>query len=273
MQNVPVHEYEDLRPFIEKQDATRASILTTKPVVMYNQTSGTTGRPKYIPVLQETLDSLKDTQNLFTFLQYQYCPEAYAGRILGMASPDIEDHLESGTPVGSASGHVYKSMPRLAQRKFVVPNMVFSIQDYETKYLVICRLALAHNDITLLASPNPSTFHKLLELTNDNKEALIADIATGTCRFLGEVDARTRATIQRRLHRNPKRARALESIATKNDRISFAAAWPYLKLVTTWTGGSCGISLDSIRPDLPPDIQVADLGYLCLLYTSDAADE
>ena len=262
VKNVPVHEYEDLRPFIEKQDATRTSILTTKPVVMYNQTSGTTGRPKYIPVLQETLDSLKDTQNLFTFLQYQYCPEAYAGRILGMASPDIEDHLESGTPVGSASGHVYKSMPRLAQRKFVVPNMVFSIQDYETKYLVICRLALAHNDITLLASPNPSTFHKLLELTNDNKEALIADIATGTCRFLGEVDARTRATIQRRLHRNPKRARALESIATKNDRISFAAAWPYLKLVTTWTGGSCGISLDSIRPDLPPDIQVADLGYL-----------
>ena len=259
---VPVHEYEDLRPLIEKQEKTRAAVLTAKPFVMYNQTSGTTGRPKYIPVLQETLDSMKDSQNLFTFLQYQSCPEAYAGRILGMASPDIEDYLESGTPIGSASGHVYKSMPRLAQRKFVVPNIVFSIQDYEIKYLVICRLALAHKDITLLASPNPSTFHKLLELTNDNKEALIADIATGTCRFLGEVDARTRAAIQRRLHRNPKRAQALESIATKNDRISFANAWPYLKLVTTWTGGSCGISLDAIRNDFPVNTLFTDLGYL-----------
>ncbi|MEE3279927.1 MAG: GH3 auxin-responsive promoter family protein, partial [Pseudomonadota bacterium] len=260
--NVPVHEYEDLRPLIEKQERTRAAVLTAKPFVMYNQTSGTTGRPKYIPVLQETLDSMKDSQNLFTFLQYQSCPEAYAGRILGMASPDIEGHLESGTPIGSASGHVYKSMPRLAQRKFVVPNIVFSIQDYEIKYLVICRLALAHKDITLLASPNPSTFHKLLELANDNLAALIADIATGSCRFLDEVDANTRTTIQRRLHRNPTRAKELASIAAKNDRISFADLWPSLKLVTTWTGGSCGISLDSLRPDLPAKISVADLGYL-----------
>ncbi|HCP50764.1 MAG TPA: hypothetical protein DIT73_11085, partial [Gammaproteobacteria bacterium] len=68
---VPVHEYEDLRPLIEKQEKTRAAVLTAKPFVMYNQTSGTTGRPKYIPVLQETLDSMKDSQNLFTFLQYQ----------------------------------------------------------------------------------------------------------------------------------------------------------------------------------------------------------
>ncbi|MEC8834594.1 MAG: GH3 auxin-responsive promoter family protein [Pseudomonadota bacterium] len=259
---VPVHEYEDLRPLIEKQEKTRAAVLTAKPFVMYNQTSGTTGRPKYIPVLQETLDSMKDSQNLFTFLQYQSCPEAYAGRILGMASPDIEDYLESGTPIGSASGHVYKSMPRLAQRKFVVPNIVFSIQDYEIKYLVICRLALAHKDITLLASPNPSTFHKLLELANDNLDALIADIATGSCRFLEEVDAKTRTTIQRRLHRNPTRAKELAAIAAKNHRISFADVWPFLKLVTTWTGGSCGISLDSLRPDLPAKIRVADLGYL-----------
>jgi sterol desaturase/sphingolipid hydroxylase (fatty acid hydroxylase superfamily) len=262
VQNVPVHEYEDLRPLIEKQEITRAPILTAKPVVMYNQTSGTTGRPKYIPVLQKTLDSLKDSQNLFAFLQYQYCPEAYAGRILGMASPDIEDYLESGTPIGSASGHVYKSMPWLARTKFVVPSMAFSIQDYETKYLVICRLALQHNDITLLASPNPSTFHKLLEIINDNIDVLIDDIATGSCRSLTEVDARTRVTIQRRLHRNLKRAQELESMASRNGRISFADAWPYLKLVTTWTGGSCGISLDSIRPEFPSNTRIADLGYL-----------
>ena len=259
---VPVQEYEDLRPLIENQESTGAAILTSKPFIMYNQTSGTTGRPKYIPVLQETLDSLKDSQNLFTFLQYQYCPEAYAGRILGMASPDTEDYLETGTPIGSASGHVYKSMPRLAQRKFVVPSIVFSIPDYETKYLVICRLALVHDDITLMASPNPSTFHKLLELINNNLDALIADIASGTCRFLKDVDEKTRATIERRLTSNPKRAEALAAIAKQSDRISYANAWPYLKLVTTWTGGSCGISLDAIRNDFPVNTLFTDLGYL-----------
>ncbi|GIS69614.1 MAG: hypothetical protein CM1200mP9_04350 [Gammaproteobacteria bacterium] len=260
--HVPVQDYEDLRGLIEKQESTRGAILTSKPFIMYNQTSGTTGRPKYIPVLQETLDSLKDSQNLFTFLQYQYCPEAYAGRILGMASPDTEDYLETGTPIGSASGHVYKAMPRLAQRKFVVPGTVFSIPDYETKYLVICRLALAHDDITLMGSPNPSTFHKLLELINDNLDALIADIASGTCRFLKDVDDKTRATVESLLTSNPKRAQQLDSIAKKSSRISFANAWPYLKLVTTWTGGSCGISLDAIRDKFPVNTLFTDLGYL-----------
>ena len=259
---VPVHEYENLRPYIEKQENTRIPVLTSQLPIMYNQTSGTTGSPKYIPVLQESLDSLKETQNVFVYLQYKFCPEAYSGRILAMTSPDTEDHLETGTPVGSASGHLYKYTPWLARKKFVIPNAVFAIPDYEVKYLVICRLAFERNDITLLVSPNPSTFHKLLEITNANLDELISDIATGTCRFLDEVDSRTRDAVRRQLRRNPERASEIETLANEKDHISFAAAWPYLKLVTTWTGGSCGISLDAIRPEFPGDVRVLELGYL-----------
>ena len=259
---VPVQEYENLRPYIEKQENTRVPVLTSQLPVMYNQTSGTTGRPKYIPVLKETLESLKDSQNVFTYLQYKYCPEAYSGRILAIASPDIEDHLETGTPIGSASGHVYKSTSWPTRTKFVIPNAVFAIPDYEVKYLIICRMAFERHDITLLASPNPSTFHKLLEVANVNLSQLISDIAEGTCGSLDEVDLRTRDAVHQRLHRNPRRASQLETLANEKGHLSYADAWPCLKLVATWTGGSCGISLDAMRPELPEGVRVFDLGYL-----------
>jgi hypothetical protein len=43
--------------------------------------------------------------------------------------------------------------------------------------------------------------------------------------------------------------------------LTFANVWPEIRLVTTWTGGSCGIALDSVRKMLPPDTMVMELGY------------
>ncbi len=37
--------------------------------------------------------------------------------------------------------------------------------------------------------------------------------------------------------------------------------WPRIALVTTWTGGSCGIALGALRPMLPPAARVMELGY------------
>ena len=38
--------------------------------------------------------------------------------------------------------------------------------------------------------------------------------------------------------------------------------WPHLSLVSTWTGGNCGLFWDRARAFLPESTQVSDLGYL-----------
>jgi hypothetical protein len=43
--------------------------------------------------------------------------------------------------------------------------------------------------------------------------------------------------------------------------LTFATLWPGIRLVTTWTGGSCGIVLDKLRTTLPADTKVMELGY------------
>ena len=93
---VPVQDYESLRPYLEEQERTGEPALNAEPPVMYAQTSGTTGKPKLIPILAKSLDQHKRSQSIQSFVQFSAVPEAYYGRILGIVSPAVEGTLESG---------------------------------------------------------------------------------------------------------------------------------------------------------------------------------
>ncbi|WP_428236590.1 GH3 family domain-containing protein [Gracilimonas sp.] len=261
-EKVPVSEYEDIRDLIEKQDLEKTTSLTAESPLFYNQTSGTTGQPKYLPVLKRTLASLRKTQQIFSLVQYTACPEAFYGKIIGLVSPAIEGHMPSGTPFGSASGHIYNTMPWLARKKYVIPKEVFQIKDYEIKYYIVCRLMIEEKDVTYLGSANPSSFHKLLDVINQNFGHICNDIASGTCKYLRDLDPRIITAVNRRLKPNAKRAEELAHLFSSGDQIAYEEIWPYLKLLITWTGGSCGISLKSVLPKFRNDIRVIDLGYL-----------
>ena len=164
---MPVQEYDTLRPYIERQRCTGAAALTAEAPVFYAQTSGSTGTPKYIPIPPSTLRTHRAEQALFTYLQYRACPAAFSGKALGIMGAAVEGHLDSGHHVGSVSGYLYESLPPSVRSRFVLPPAVSSIGDYDLKYLVILRLALAFPGITYMGSPNPSTFLRLLDILND----------------------------------------------------------------------------------------------------------
>lgn len=261
--SVPIHSYEDIRAFIEKQEETKTPVLNTEMPVMYNQTSGTTGLPKYIPILKSTLSEIKKNQNIFSYIQHKTIPEGFYGKLLGLVSPAIEGHLSSGTPYGSASGMIYKNMPKIAQSKYVVPYEVFEILDYEIKYYVIMVFALAEKNITYLGSANPSTFLRMLEVVKLHKEDLLNDIERGVISCINEVSPGISQKIKSSFKANPKRAAELKSIIDDaGNSLGLADLWPYLKIITTWTGGSCGVALNKIKSKLPEDTRIFELGYL-----------
>ncbi len=257
---VPVHDYERLRPYIERQDRTGEVCLTPTRPVMFNVTSGTTGLPKYLPVLAETLRGLQRNQRLSTYVQYRLNPLGFRGKVLSIVGPAVEGYLESGTPYGSASGSVYKNTTWLARAKCVLPAEVFKLEDYNTKYYTMLRLAIEQRDITFLVTANPSTFLRLLDLFAEHRESLLADIEHGTLACEDCLSSEHRATIMRFCHARPKRARELRDILDRGRPLALHALWPYLQLVATWTGGSCGIALDSLKSRLPKDIAMIDLG-------------
>jgi hypothetical protein len=256
-EQVPVQEYETLRGYIERQRCSGVSALTAEPPLFYAQTSGSTGRPKYIPVCASALRIYRAEQALFTYLQYRASPAAFSGKALGIMGAAVEARLDSGHLVGSVSGRLYESLPRTVQSRFVVPPSISAIADYDLKYLTILRLALAAPDITYLGSPNPSTFLRLLDMLNQRRDELAHSLETGTLPELDALDSHTREVVLRRLRPDILRARQLRGTAT----LTFARLWPEIKLLTTWTGGSCGIALDKLRATLPHETKVMELGY------------
>lgn len=256
-QNIHVQTYETLRPYIEKQRLTGAKALTTESPKFYAQTSGTTGEPKYIPITPKSLELHRREQALFSYLQYRACPQAFTGKAFGMMGAAVEGHLDSDHKVGSVSGNLYQSLPKIIQSRFVVPPAISSIANYELKYLVMLRLALAESNITYAGSPNPSTFLRLLSVLNEKRELLIQSLATGRLDEIDSLDVSLRTQLECKFKPDLIRAAHISSLP----ELTFANVWPNLKLLTTWTGGSCGIALTSLRKKLPATTKIMELGY------------
>jgi sterol desaturase/sphingolipid hydroxylase (fatty acid hydroxylase superfamily) len=154
---VPISDFEKLRPLIEAEIETGEATLTTEAPCCYVRTSGTTGRPKDLPLTAAHLRSLRRIQRRSLAFQYRTCPEAFSGSILAIVSPGHEGFLSNGKSFGSASGIVAGSTQRQIADKFVVPAPVLTLQDSRVKYLLILRLALARPDISCIGTANPTT--------------------------------------------------------------------------------------------------------------------
>lgn len=255
---VPVQQYDGLRPYIEAQMAGEAALTAESPV-LYALTSGTTGTPKFIPVLRKTLRQHQQGQRLYTWLQYRACPQAFAGPALGLVGSSIEGRTPQGVPIGSVSGTLYDSMPAFMRSRYVAPAEVFTLADYDLKYRTLAQLALRRPDLTYLAGANPSSFLRMQALLNEHRDALIAGVEHG--RFAGweGFSPELRHALAPSTPPLPGRAAELRRLPTP---LTFASVWPNLKLLATWTGGSCGIALARLAADLPPACTVFDIGYL-----------
>ena len=259
---IPINEYEDLRSYINQQEQTGEPYLNSQQPVMYAQTSGTTGEPKNIPILNATIESYKHSQSLFSYTQYSFDIKVYSGKILAIISPDIEGNLSTGTPYGAISGLIYKSMPALLRRSYLLPFEIFTVSDYEIKYYLICAFALKSENITLIATPNPSTILRLKDIIDTNFENLLRDIESGNLSCMKELDPEIRIKINCKFKPNQLRASQLRELKKKKGSLIISDIWPNLKLISTWTSGNCSTLLPALKAQLSSKSFVGEVGYM-----------
>lgn len=259
---VPINEYEDLRSYINQQEKTGEPYLNSQQPVMYAQTSGTTGEPKNIPILKASIESYKQSQSLFSYTQYSYDKEVYSGKLLAIVSPDIEGTLSTGTPYGAISGLIYKSMPTLLRYSYLLPFEIFTISDYDLKYYLICAFALSSENITLIATPNPSTILRLKDIIDTSLENLLQDIESGNLSWIKEIDSEKKQRIISKFKPNKLRASQLRELKKKKGSLIMSDIWPNLRLITTWTSGNCSTLLPSLKAQLSSKSFIGEVGYM-----------
>ena len=255
---VPVQSYEDLRELIERQEATGEPCLTAAKPVYYNQTSGTVAAPKNIPLTQGGLDRIQRLQRLAAYAMSRRT-SALGGKVYVVSGAAHEGTMPAGTPYGSASGLLYASQGALLRRRYVLPASVSDIGDYDARYLAMAILGAAEDSVTTMATANPSTFVRLMDVLNTHAEAVLSAIGTG--RLPPELSTADHSWTDG-LRPDPARATLLQERLDASGRLTYADIWGDLRAVVTWTGGSCGLAVERLAPLLTPDCPVYELGYL-----------
>ena len=252
---VPVKTYEDLRKYVEVQDRTGEPYLTADRPVYYHRTSGTLGSAKDIPVTSAGLTRVRENQQLFAY-SVARGTRAFEGRVLGITGQAVEGLMPSGVPYGSASGLLYKRMSKLVRRKYVLPPEVADIADYDLRYFATAAFALAERNVTGIGTANPSTLVRILDLIQSEPEALIDAVREGRLPPGADLPGEITLTPDR------SRARELEGLLEAKGVLDYAAIWPNLKGIMTWTGGSCGVPLRRLADAIPAGTSIIELGYI-----------
>ena len=270
-QEVPVVDYEKIRPLVRRMERGEPNVLTAEPPVLFARTSGTTGEPKNIPVTKSCLGGVhSDQMKTWLYHALRAHPKLFDGKALSLVSPAVEGHTDGGLPYGSTSGHIYRHLPAPIRGTYAIPYDVFTLHDYASKYYLIALIGLL-SDVTFFCTANPSSILKHCETVAEHADDLIRDVAGGTVNrnrlVIEGGDERVIANLEKRLRPNPERARFLERARELGgQRLLPKDYWPRLQLIGCWKGGTVGSYLARFSEWFSaPDgsgIPVRDWGYL-----------
>ncbi|MCD8740150.1 GH3 auxin-responsive promoter family protein [Mucilaginibacter roseus] len=131
---VPVRDYEELRPYIERIVAGEANVTWPGKPLYLTKTSGTTSGVKYIPLSKESMPGhIKAARNaLLSYIHETGRAEFVDGKMIFLqGSPELAE--KNGVPVGRLSGIVAHHVPGYLQKNRLPSYQVNCIDDWEQK--------------------------------------------------------------------------------------------------------------------------------------------
>lgn len=246
---VPVRDHEGHRPWLDRVANGEQGVLCTEKVEMLLETSGTTGRPKHLPVTPSWARTVSDAQ-AFWILGLIRDHEALArGSALTVVSPAEHARSPGGLPIGANTGRMHLAQPWWLRLRYPVPYSVFQLAPTELKHYALLRFALGAT-ITSITTANPSTILLLCRRLLEWAEPLSQDLRDGTLRQgpAAALAPSDRRWLEWRLRRRqpPTDWRP-------------AKIWP-LTLVNCWKGGPAAYFAARLSDALGAEIPVREVG-------------
>ncbi len=263
---VPVSGYDRHEPYIDRvrQGDTSALFGEGTKVHMFAMTSGTTNRPKTIPVTDQSLRDYRDGWTIWGIQAFDAHPHMlHCGMmaILQLASDWRESFTEGGIPCGAITGLTAQMQSPLVRVTYCMPPSASRIKDVESKYYLALRLSV-YRDLGATIAANPSTILAIARLGDRIKETLIRDVADGTIDPRWAIPDEVRRAVKIRTRwKRPETARRLEAIVDRTGRLLPKDYWPNLQVLANWTGGTMGAYLRGY-PEFFGEVPIRDVGLI-----------
>ena len=259
--NVPLQDYEDLRPYIERHKNGEENVLFPGKPMMYATTSGTTKEPKWIPITHEYYQNIFSKMSklwLYSFIMHR--PKTFWGKCVSIVGKSIEGYAPDGTVCGAVSGVTQRDCPEFIKKLYSAPSEVFAIKDYTARYYALMRSGIEQN-VSLLVTANPSTVIELQKNVDAYLDDYIDDIEHGTLSKKMNIEPENRAALEAGYKPNPKRAAELRELKAKYGRLLPKHYWPNLQLLTTWKCGNTRVYMDKFKDFFPENTLHQEFGY------------
>ncbi|SDS42612.1 GH3 auxin-responsive promoter family protein [Winogradskyella sediminis] len=132
--NVPIRDYEELKPYVERVVAGEEDILWKGKPLYFAKTSGTTSGAKYIPITKESMPThIEAARNAILMYIYETGHSKFVdGKMIFLqGSPILEE--KNGIKLGRLSGIVAHYVPKYLQKNRLPSLETNCIEDWETK--------------------------------------------------------------------------------------------------------------------------------------------
>lgn len=237
---VPLCDYADLEPYLERSIAGSEGELTAAPILFVEQTGGSTGGSKIVPFTEAALAGFQDALLPWIADLTDQRPGITGGRAYFALSPAGRTGEERvgahrlGSPLGFAffgdSGPALRSLS-------VVPMSLAAMTDFAAWQEATCLHLLAARDLSFVWVWSPTYATELVRAMHANAEALLARLEQA--RRAGElgVDPSRPAEV----------SRALAGTMVDTERL-----WPGLDTISCWTDAASAPFAEELQAMFPP---------------------
>jgi hypothetical protein len=211
-QAIPVRDYEQLRPWIERIKQGRHNVLWKGRPIYFAKTSGTTSGTKYIPITRDSIPNhINTARNALLCYMAETGNTRFAdGKMIFLSgSPELE--RIGDIPTGRLSGIVNHHVPRYLRTNQLPSYETNCIEDWETKLSKIVDETIDRN-MTLISGIPP-----WMQMYFD-------EIIRRTGKKVSEVFPQFSLMVQGGVNFEPYRAKLMESIGKKIDTIELFPA-------------------------------------------------
>ena len=152
---VPVRDYEQLRPYVDRVVAGESDILWKGKPLYFAKTSGTTSGVKYIPLTKESMPThIRSARNaILCYIAETGDASFVDGKMIFLqGSPELSQ--KNGVNLGRLSGIVAHYVPKYLQKNRMPSWETNCIEDWETKVDAIVAETM-HEDMQVISGIPP----------------------------------------------------------------------------------------------------------------------
>ncbi|MEQ8575930.1 MAG: GH3 auxin-responsive promoter family protein, partial [Fulvivirga sp.] len=153
--NVPIRDYEQLKPYIEEMVAGKPDVLWPGKPIYLSKTSGTTSGVKYIPITKDSIPNhfVSARNAVLAYVAETGNADFLDGKLIFLSgSPELSK--KNGIHVGRLSGIVNHHVPSYLRTNQMPSYETNCIDDWETKLKKIIDETL-DKDMTLISGIPP----------------------------------------------------------------------------------------------------------------------